>query len=96
MPTQMPVSGCIYTEPLKIKVSTYIARHGVELASPYTNVGSYPILYIDAQGCALCPACALESEKRGEPMQAGGVNYGSHTYCDECGDDIEAAYPEGE
>ena len=65
-------------------------------AAPYTSVGSYPILYVDAGDCVLCPSCALELEGIGEPMQAGGVNYGEPTYCEECNDEIETAYPDSD
>jgi len=63
-------------------------------AATFSSVGSYPILYLDSKDCVLCPDCALESERSGEPMAGGGVNYGDPTYCDECNAEIETAYPE--
>jgi len=56
----------------------------------YTNVGSYPILYLTPTNDCLCADCATEETE--EPVQ-GHINYETPTTCDECGDDIEAAYP---
>lgn len=70
----------------------------------YTSVGGYPLLYICADGGALCPECANAEitqidEARKERYSSGwkvvgaDVYYeGSVCYCDNCNRGIESAY----
>jgi hypothetical protein len=70
----------------------------------YTSVGGYPVYFITSDGGCLCYKCAqaheadiLEAIENGD--QAGGwhvsavdVNWESRLDCDNCSEQIEAAY----
>lgn len=58
----------------------------------YVWPGGYPAFYIDADGAALCAACAGEGGCS-EPVVAVSINYeDGGLYCDGCGGRIESAY----
>ena len=68
----------------------------------HTSIGSYPILYLTADGGCLCPACANgengseASEDSDDPafriVRADVYWEGPPTGCDHCYADIESAY----
>lgn len=75
-----------------MSVETVKLRNGTEIPRRYTSVGGYPIFYLTQDNCVLCPDCAHDIEEE-EIELAGYVNYESETHCEECGEQIEAAYP---
>ncbi len=64
----------------------------------YTDLGCYPVLYLDSRDNVLCAECAEESrssEYTAEHPVVADVNYGDpHLHCDECSERIESAYAE--
>jgi hypothetical protein len=66
----------------------------------WSDVGLYPIFYMDTEGSILCPKCArLSDEDEDEVPQfkpiAADVNWEDrHMYCDDCSERIESAYAE--
>ena len=64
----------------------------------YAWPGGYPLVYLDQDGCVLCPACAEKSAADPEEH----VNFLPHSYyihyegdpvpCDNCANRIESAY----
>ena len=88
--TTMKGYGHKYLQSHWPQVTTYhLARFGH---------GGVPLLYITADGCALCATCATEqATHRGLnhwPRIVGVDTYyeGPDTYCDHCGATIESAY----
>jgi hypothetical protein len=67
----------------------------------YTDVGGYPLYYLDGGGSILCPRCAQKSDEdqdevpQFKPVDCG-VNYEDPgLYCDDCSGRIPSAYAEG-
>jgi len=64
--------------------------------------GGYPILYLDRENSAMCPACAIrcDDEETAErhpefvPVAAFIHWEGQPITCDDCGNEIESAYGE--
>ena len=60
-----------------------------------TDVGCYPLFYLDAEDACLCAACATTqaSESDAAPIVAADVHWeGEPIECDECGTEIASAY----
>lgn len=78
-----------------------LPRNEYESLRAHTELGGYPLYYIDRDGSVLCPKCSQESdEDRDEIPQFkpsdAGVNWEDPClYCDDCGERIESAYAEG-
>lgn len=73
---------------------------GANLRS-YTDLGSYPIVYIDKGGDTYCGRCATENLKDDAWSEYKPVSYfvhyeGPKEYCVDCNGEIESAYGEGE
>ena len=64
----------------------------------FTDIGCYPLFYLDSQGSVLCPRCAGTAEgDHGEQMAACDINWEDpDLFCDECSERIESAYAEPE
>lgn len=63
----------------------------------FTDIGCYPLFYLDSHDSVLCPRCAGTAEAEGEAMAACGINWEDpDLYCDECSERIESAYAEPE
>lgn len=64
----------------------------------FTDIGSYPIFYLNERDEVLCPGCAAtEVEDEGQLMAACDVNWEDpDLFCDECSERIESAYAEPE
>ena len=60
----------------------------------YTDVGGYPVLYLDGGMTVLCPACADEEENRVNLVQAGANWEDPDLYCEQCCSRIPSAYAE--
>jgi len=65
----------------------------------YSDLGGYPIFYLDAENSCMCTACARQSDNEDEIPQfrpvAYAVNYeDDFLFCDQCGTRIEPAYSE--
>ena len=59
----------------------------------HTTVGGYPIFYLDGDDSCLCPSCADEELRWEEgKLSAAAVNWDSLLHCDQCSNQIEAAY----
>lgn len=62
-------------------------------ARTHTDVGGYPILYLDRQSSVICPECAAELESDGERMSASFIHWeGEPAFCEECSMEVESAY----
>jgi hypothetical protein len=58
----------------------------------YACPGGYPMFYLDAENCILCPKCANKEEI---PPTAYSVNWEDpQLFCEECNERIESAYAE--
>ena len=68
----------------------------------YSDVGLYPLFYIDNQGSVLCSCCADKSEEENKDFPEFlpvlcDVNYeDTSLYCDDCSTRIESAYADDE
>jgi len=59
----------------------------------YTDVGCYPVFYVDKDNSCLCADCANNNDEEVFPLVAADVNWEDpELYCDECGERIESAY----
>lgn len=61
----------------------------------YTNVGCYPLVYLDDQDNVVCPSCVQTDyvdnlNELDRPIASAHINYGD-TYCDQCSQPIESA-----
>ena len=58
----------------------------------YSSFGTYPLVYVTERNQGLCHECAKERfELEGEKTDAH-PNCEEPIYCDDCGQEIEAAY----
>lgn len=58
----------------------------------YAWPGGYPMFYLDAENCILCPKCANKGEIA---PTAYSVNWEDpQLFCEECNERIESAYAE--
>jgi hypothetical protein len=61
----------------------------------FADVGSYPLFYVDGNNNAICPDCATEyledPDIRYRPT-GGDVNWEGLLYCEQCSQQIKAAY----
>lgn len=77
---------------------SYVINNGTKLRS-FTDVGCYPIFYVNEDDDLLCPECAtvtLTDEDLSQIVSAD-VNWEDPAmFCAECGARIESAYAEDE
>jgi hypothetical protein len=68
------------------------------ILSAYAWPGGYPIYYLDANFCVLCPACAtdsLDDQWLDHQPRYLDINWeDAHLYCEQCENRIESAYAE--
>jgi hypothetical protein len=61
----------------------------------YAWPGGYPIVYLDKDGCDLCPECANKEDRRN--LLEGYVHWeGPPIVCGECNTPIDSAYGDPE
>lgn len=61
----------------------------------YAWPGGYPIVYLDKNGCVVCPDCAFNDAIAGSyfgPYTPAIHWEGDPLFCDECGKEIASAY----
>lgn len=79
-----------------MRLSELRAIEGGKLPA-YAWPGGYPVLYLDRDGCVLCPDCA-NAQPRDDSSSAVTdwfIHYeGSSMICDECGATVDSAYGE--
>ena len=80
---------------MKKEIKNMIGKDGKLPA--YAWPGGYPIYYLDAENCLLCPDCASREEEYTEETVAYGINWeDNYAYCEDCNKHIESAYGEEE
>lgn len=67
-----------------------------------TDLGGYPLFYMDNEGSTLCPDCAERSDSDPDEMDQFRPRHvdanweDSEMYCDDCGASIPSAYEDEE
>ena len=62
----------------------------------FSSVGSYPLFYlVGGDESCLCAGCVDDLDPEDEDLSrvTAHVNWETPTHCEECGEEIEAAYP---
>jgi hypothetical protein len=78
-----------------IDLTAYILSNG-KLRS-FTDLGGYPVFYLDRANNCLCAECAQNNDEYDQPITAVDINWeDSSLYCDQCSERIESAYAEDE
>jgi hypothetical protein len=63
----------------------------------WTDLGGYPLYYLDAGNNTLCATCASENDEFSEPIVAYDTYLeGATMHCDHCNAEIESAYGDPE
>lgn len=83
-------------------MSDNLPRHDDGSLRAFTDVGGYPIFYLDGDNSTLCPGCANKCDQdkdeidQFKPVAAGVNDEDPSLYCDDCSKRIPSAYKEDE